>query len=190
MHSLYSVTALDNGKFRYTTSGKDQVPLFGCNSGIICRMLARTLVPTDQEPKKWDIDVRRGLAELGHQSIALVIDLKPNAADKNVSLYELVRVWGVSAAGWTPVMLHLRGLLVDQSSDKFRKEDFEVDMTKVDDPIMSFSYRNGSVADGKLIGKWTSSGSSAANSVMLWPETMEYFMREARAVLDKTRAGK
>jgi hypothetical protein len=41
-------------------------------------------------------------------------------------------------------------------------------------------YLRGTIGDGILIDKWTTTGPGTTNSVLLWPETLEYFITEAR----------
>ena len=46
--------------------------------------------------------------------------------------------------------------------------------------------RGGTVEEGKIVGKWTLPGPSPSNSVLLWPDTLEYFTSEARKVIEKS----
>ena len=90
-----------------------------------------------------------------------------------------MRVWGHSDHGWTPIMFHLRGLFMDEHPAHFDRQIFCRADSEMDDPIFSMMYLNGSVRNGTLIGKWTPPGPSPTNSVLLWPETLQYFSGEA-----------
>jgi hypothetical protein len=80
-------------------------------------------------------------------------------------------------------MLHLRGLLVDENPTDFDELNFERDESDVIDPIFSMMYLNGTILQNRLSGRWTPPGPSSTNSVLLWPETLRYFCREALGVL-------
>jgi hypothetical protein len=166
---------------RYVFSREDF--LFGCNRGWIPRLLIESLAPSAMEPLKWSIQVGAALEQAGYPGHALMIDLKPNSQEPNLSLYEIVRVWGHSHHGWTPVMLYLRGLLIDEQPAHFDRQDFRRAEADIDDPVFSMMYLNGTVRGGKLNGKWTPPGPSPTNSVLLWPETLQYFSDEAAKLI-------
>jgi hypothetical protein len=157
--------------------------LFGCRSGRIPQLLARSLPTGQNEPYRWHLNVPEALAEAGTPSGTVLIDLKPQQRQSNLSLYELLEVWGYSSSGWTPVMMRLRGLFVDADPRDVDPHDFSYDLGEADDPIFSVMYLAGGIADGKLTGRWTAPGPSSANGVLMWPEVMKYFTAEAGRVM-------
>jgi hypothetical protein len=106
----------------------------------------------------------------------LVIDLKPKQHENNLSLYEVLDVWGFSDAGWTPIMLRLSGLFVDVDPKAVDRNDFSVQDENRDEPIYEFLYLAGTVADGKLKKNWAPPPASPTNGALLWPETLKYFV--------------
>lgn len=157
----------------------EEVHLFGCRQGVIPRLLARRVPSAQNQPYQWHLDVSRALAEDGMAGGTLVIDLKPAQRIKNLSLYEVLDVWGFSSHGWTPIMMRLRGLFVDDAPTAADPEDFFYDLGAADHDLFSMMYLSGTIIGGKLAGKWTPPGPSPTNSVLLWPEVLTYFMREA-----------
>ncbi len=152
-----------------------QVSLFGCKSGYVPEFLRRMLAADANEPHKWAIRIEEAMAEQVAPGQTLVINLKPRNQTPNVSLYELAHVFGHSAAGWSPIMLHLRGLLTDESPEQFDPSDFTIRQEDIQDPIFSLMYLAGTVEKGQLTGRWTPPGPSPTNSVLLWPDTLAYF---------------
>jgi hypothetical protein len=117
----------------------------------------------------------------------LIIDLTPKDT-LSVSLYEVTEAWGYSNVDWTPIMLHLRGLFIEHDRDGIDARRFERELEDIDDPIFSMMYLRGSVRNGKLAGRWTPPGPSSTNSVLLWPESLQYFVIEAAKILQACRA--
>jgi hypothetical protein len=117
--------------------------------------------------------------EAGYADHTLIIDLKPKNRETNLSLYEVAEVWGHSSNGWTPIMLRLRGLFIDEDPTAFNREDFTRCEADIDDPIFSMMYLQGTIREGSLLDKWTPPGPSPTNSVLLWPETLQYFSEVA-----------
>jgi hypothetical protein len=182
MYALYEKVA-DGESYRYLF-GK-QVSLFGCNSGYIPRLLARTVDKAASEPLAWHLVVDDALLAIGQKDHALIIDLKPNSKEPNLSLYEVVEVFGYSASGWTPVMLYLRGLFVDEEPSKFDARAFLRGPTDTEDPIFSMTYLKGTLRNGALQGRWTVPGPSPTNSVLLWPAAFKYFAERAQIIMDR-----
>ena len=182
MHSIYKIAQISDSKWQFER--KEEVALFGSKKGIICQMLKEHLTTEANEPFEWCLNIRESLKHIELDKSALIINFKPNSAGGNLSLYELVKVWGYSDNGWTPILLYFRGLLVDKTIKEWNENKFTRDLSEVkeDDPIFSFTYRNGTICNGELCGKWTSSGPSSANSVLLWPKAYQYFIKEAAQV--------
>jgi hypothetical protein len=179
MYSLYR-KSLIGSKASYQFI--EEASLFGCNKGYIPWLL-RLQVPKGQgEPFEWHVDIETALARRDDvNGNALIIDLKPK--DKaDVFLCEIIEAWGHSDYGWTPMMLHLRGLIEDRNINSIDKKMFECQTDDVDAPIFSMLYLRGSVSDGKLVGPWTTPG-PAINSVLLWPNVFEQFYTEAEKVI-------
>ena len=83
-------------------------------------------------------------------------------------------------------MCYLRGLFVDADSSAFNDKDFIRLPSEVDDPIFSMMYLAGTVLAGAMHGRWTPPGPSPTNSVLLWPDTFNYFAEKAREVMRRT----
>ena len=183
MFALYKKSQGD-GKDAYQFVEK--ASLFGFHKGYIPWLL-KFQVPTGQgEPFEWHLDIETALTQRDDvNGNALIIDLKPY--DKTyVFLCEVVEAWGHSDYGWTPMMLHLRGLIVDRDINSIDKKMFECQTAEIDDPIFSMYYLRGSVSDGTLVGPWTTPG-PAINSVLLWPDVFEHFYTEAEKVIKHLR---
>jgi len=157
--------------------------LFGCNVGWIPKLLRGLLSSSASEPLKWNISVGSALEQAGFPARTLVINLKPNGKKPNLSLYEVMAVWGWSSHEWTPIMFHLRGLFIDDDPTEFESTDFYRSDRDVEDPIFSMMYLEGSVRNGKLFGPWTPPRPGSTNSVLLWPDCLKYFWDEAAKLM-------
>ncbi len=108
MFYLYRRTPVAKKSTRYERD--KHISFFGCRHGLIPRMLKAKIPPNQNEPYGWHIDV---LPELNvqpeYRSGSLIIDLKPRQHENNVSLYEVLDVWGWSRSDWTKVLLRLNG---------------------------------------------------------------------------------
>jgi len=182
MYALYEKQKVKDG-FRYLF--KKQTSLFGCNSGFIPYLLKKQLKLSDSEPHAWHVNLEEAFILEGQSNDVLMINLKPNSKKANLSLYELVDVWGYSSSGWTPIMIYIRGLFVDEDPRTFNERDFYREDKDVEDPIFSMMYLRGTVREGKIFGKWTPPGPSPTNSVLLWPHTFEYFSSEADKIINQ-----
>ncbi len=185
MYAVYERTS-EATRWRYRF--QQVTSLFGCRNGRIPQLLVRSLPRGQNEPHRWHLDIPTALGEAGVTNATLIIDLKPQQRQSNVSLYELLEVWGHSSSGWTPVMMHLRGLFVDADPATVDPRDFLYDLAEADDPIFSVMYLAGGIADGALTGRWTAPGPSSTNGVLMWPEVMKYFCSEADRVM-QARSG-
>ena len=178
MYHLYRKTSALDGA-RYVHAQGDHI--FGCRMGRIPKLL-RQLIPKGQnEPYRWHLplsDILRG------EGLAFLIDLKPKNKSRSddLSLYELLDVWGYSAYGWTPAMMRLRGLCVDGEPHISDPKDFQVEFDPHHAAVYSLLYFKGTVQGGEITGPWTSPRSSPTNSVLLWPDALRYFVAEIRAV--------
>jgi hypothetical protein len=118
---------------------QERVCLFGCNRGLIPWLLGLKLSPAQGEPCKWHVDV---ISELGghpkYQDSTLVIDLKPKQNKKNLSLYEVMDVWGFSDHGWSPILVRLDGLFVDAEPSAVDRNNFLRRGDEIDGPIYEF----------------------------------------------------
>jgi hypothetical protein len=177
MYGLYQKqNSVDGTRYVFV----EEVSLFGCNVGWIPRLL-RPLVPTNQsEPYTWQIEICSSLERAGKQDHSLIINLKPKG--KQLSLYEVVNVWGYSDSTWTPIMMHLRGLFEEAERPEVNEKDFTRTNSEVADPIFSMTYLSGSVSSGKLSGKWITPVQSSTNSVLLGTDTFRYFIGEANKI--------
>ena len=184
MYALYEISSVTSDENRYRK--KEKISLFGSRSGYVPWLLTHQLDSASSEPWRWHVVILDALSKAGHQSHTLVINLKPNSTTPNLSLYELLDVWGYSASGWTPVLLRLRGLFVDEDPNPANEDDFLRRTSECDEPIFSVMYLNGTIRNGVLEGRWTTPRPSPTNSVLLWPETFEYFWNEARPYVENT----
>lgn len=155
----------------------EQVSLFGCNEGYIPWLLRKRLVPSQGEPCRWHVEIVAELAKTEYAGSSLVIDLKPKQKETNLSLYEVCDAWGYSDEGWTPILLYLSGLFVDVDPKKINRNDFVIEDRKRTGPIYEFLYLAGTIANGRLTGKWTAPPASPTNAALLWPESVRYFTR-------------
>jgi hypothetical protein len=180
MYGLYKTTEIAGV---YSYEFVEQVSLFGCNQGYIPWLLSRVIPAGQSEPYRWHIVIADGLHRENMSDRSLVIDLKPNNVERALSLYEVADVWGYSDSGWTPIMLRLRGLFVEHDPSGIDDKKFSRSLEDIDDPIFSMLYLNGSIKDGQLVGRWTAPRASPTNSVLLWPDTFEFFTAEAKKIL-------
>ena len=158
---------------------ESSVSLFGCKVGLIPNYLRRTTQPRNGELGAWSIEVPRMFEQQPKAgAAALMMHLNPNDKVK-VLLYEIRRVWGYSNDDWTPIMLEsvplLDDLWTDINIDQFSMPRSEYEALP---RIYSFLYLNGTVKDGKLVGKWTAPGPASANTPVLYPHVLSYFMSE------------
>jgi hypothetical protein len=177
VHALYEKQRVDSGfHFKF----KEPRSLAGKDRGMIPHLLEVHLNGSGSEPLPWHFIIEDELIHGGWPNCTLIINLKPNDAGGNLSLYEVVEAWGWSQSGWTPIMLHLRGLITDEDSGACDPHDFIRKKEDLDDPIFTMIYMNGTVQNGELGGGWNFPPPSSTNSVLLWPKTFEYFAEEAR----------
>jgi hypothetical protein len=173
---LYAIYTKDKSDDASRFVFSKQVSLFGCHVGLVPKLLARSVPQNQGEPYCWHLALETSLAAAEHPNSALVIDLKPKQNRTNVSLYELLDVWGYSAAGWTPILLHLSGLFVDAEPSTCSRNDFTVRDNEREGPIYEVLYVNGTVSKGQIVGGWNCPPASPTNGALLWPDTLNYFI--------------
>jgi hypothetical protein len=154
----------------------EQTKLFGCNVGMIPKILRNIIPPDQNEIYKWKINLEKDLPKIGINDSCIIIDAKPNKSD-NVSLYKIENIFGYSSSGWTPMMLHLKALLVDNKGEEESKNNFEINNDKEED-VFTFVYVfNGStIKQGTITGKWVPSRPSSINSALLLKPVFDYFI--------------
>ncbi len=176
MYARYTKTRVGTDATAYHF--QEQVSLFGCNNGFIPWLLTSKVPANRGEAYPWHVDV---VAELGahpdYPQSTLLIDLKPKQKKTNLSLYEVMDVWGFSDKGWTPILLRLNGLFVDHEPTTVDRKSFVREDTAIDGPIYEFLYLAGSVANGKLTGPWVPPPASPTNAALLWPQALKYFFQ-------------
>jgi hypothetical protein len=182
MYAIYDKRPEGSG-FRYVYKGR--ASLFGRISGYIPKMLKTILDAGTSYPYRWHINIENSIAKLGKQESTLIINLKPKTKRPNLSLYEVVDVWGYSGDFWTPIMFYLKGLFIDEKPEKYNEHNFVRYTDEIHDPIFSMTYLSGTVQGGDTIGKWTTPGPSPTNSVLLWPDTFKYFAEEAKKIMGR-----
>ena len=167
----------ENGRWRFVKESPTH--LYGCHKGVVARAL-RNQSDGQQEPWSWHVNVSEAFQHQNSSGDVFVIDLKPTQGEENneFSFYELLDVWGYSDGGWTPALLRLRGLLIDHKDedDDLDCNNFTIDPEEVDEPIFTFAYFAGSIEGGELSGTWNSPRPAASNSVLLWPDALDYFI--------------
>lgn len=176
MYSLYSKEQKED---KLSFKQKDNISLYGCNVGFIPRLLRErlsreTFIANARGAVKWHIPVAEMLATIGYKDSAIIIDIKPTAKN-DILLSELLDVWGYSSSGWTPILMRQNIILVDVSLSDYDKSDFLIESSQKENIVYSLLYLQGTVFDRELSGKWTCPGPSSTNSVLLWPETLNYF---------------
>jgi hypothetical protein len=155
----------------------EECSLFGCNIGYIPKLLRKQTPVSQTEPYKWHILIEPALNAIECQGSTLVIDLKPKQKKTNLSLYEILDIWGYSDSGWTPILLHLSGLFVDKDPAPINRNEFTIPDLERDEPIYEFLHLDGSVANGKLTGRWNAPPASPTNAALLWPAALVYFIQ-------------
>lgn len=177
---MYAIYSKQREGTRTNYSFHKPVNLFGCRVGLIPRLVRRSIPPNQGEPYLWHLPLESALAESGSPNKTVVIDLKPKEKEDNLSLYELIDVWGYSKDGWTPILLHLNGLFVDVDPKKdpkrYNRDNFWIEEDEREGPIYEILYVNGSVSNGDLVEKWTSPPASPTNGALLWPDRLKYFV--------------
>jgi len=173
MYSLYSKHVIRN---RVSFKFLEQISLYGCNVGLIPKLLSGIMPRKAKEPLKWHLPVQATLPKIGINNSIIIIDIKPADKSKDILLTELLDVWGYSNGGWTPILMRQKVLLTGENKTRNRKRKFSIPTSEYCDVVHSLLYLSGSVDGGKLIGRWTSPGPSSTNSVLLWPDALEYFM--------------
>lgn len=159
------------------------VSLFGSVNGIIPQMLQEITPSKQREAYKWEIDLARDLPKIGIEQSSVVIDLKPNQEGK-ISLYEIKKIFGYSDCGWTPMMFYLQTLFVDEPGDDKMKKKFKVNVEDAENIFTFHHVPNGTVRNGKIVGKWTPPRPSSTNSALLWEDSIDYFI-ECRQKVNK-----
>ncbi len=176
MYSRYTRTRVGPDVTRYQF--QEQIHLFGRNDGYIPWLLSLKIPLGQGEPYLWHVNA---LDELGanpeYPNNTLIIDLKPKQNKTNLSLYEVMDVWGYSSDSWSPILLRLSGLFVDKDSSSINRNDFVLKDDEVDGPIYEFLYLDGSVDNGKIHGSWAPPPASPTNAALLWPKTLKYFVQ-------------
>lgn len=150
--------------------------LFGCNVGLVARYLrSANVLPADAtQPYKWRFKVADALRVLEPDADAFVIDLKPNE-DGNASRYEVLEIAGYSGNGWTPAMLKMRALLIDENTAEYPLDAFVLNQCNGMDEVLMFCHFSGTIKNGSLTEKWLPPGQSSTNSTLLFPDALNYF---------------
>ncbi|HHW04275.1 MAG TPA: hypothetical protein GXX35_16005 [Thermoanaerobacterales bacterium] len=175
MYYIYNVEKKDH---ICSYSFIDEIKLFGSVNGIIVKILQK-IIPKNQNEEndgyKWKINMETDLPKIDLLKKAILIDLKPNA-ENNVSLYEIKNIFGHSKSGWTPMMFHLKALMVDEQGGWEQKKQFNINDMNLDNIFTFHHVYDGSIKNGDIIGRWIPPRPSSTNSALLWEETMDYFI--------------
>ncbi|HEY4291248.1 MAG TPA: hypothetical protein VGN00_29305 [Puia sp.] len=163
---------IDNGQIRLTC--EDTVSLAGCNKGVIPDELSKILSPSDNPPIGWTLPIAD---KWNKEGWSLIIDIKPKGNE--VFLCELDRVYGYSYEEWSPIMLRLKLLYIEESKDDIDKNDFLY--PKDPEIIYTMLYLYGSIKDGKLVGTWNPPFGSIT-ALLFWPEAMAFFYEQVKQI--------
>ena len=97
MYARYLRSGIGTDATRYQF--QERVSLFGCNSGFIPWLLSLKIPQGQAEPFRWHVNVLNDLeCSSEYPNNTLIIDLKPKQNEANLSLYEVMDVWGYSGA--------------------------------------------------------------------------------------------
>jgi len=151
-----------------------KVSLAGCKSGLIVAYIRKVLDRFADEPLKWSFSNKQMFDKLFLDGNALIIDAKPHS-EKEILLFEIVNISGFSHHGWTPILLELREVLVDEDPQKYNRMNFSLQGHNPKNPVFNMLYLKGTVKNGQIKGDWNFPGPSPTNSVFLWPETLAFF---------------
>lgn len=179
MYSIYTRDQIDQDITHYLFKEGD-IKLFGCNEGLFPKLLESELASKESEPYCWHFEILKKLntfSKYANTNATIVINLKPKQNMENLSLYEVLDIWGYSHHDWTPILLRLNGLFVDSKPEIFNQKDFIRKNAEINGPIYEFLYLNGSIREGKLSGRWNAPPASPTNAALLWPETLKYFLQ-------------
>jgi len=135
MYMLYEKCKKGNGfSYKY----KNNISLFGCNVGYIPKLLKDYIPDQQEEPYKWHINIEKAMNLLTQKDDVILIDLKPNNSKPNLSIYEIVDIWGYSSSDWTPIMYYLRGLIIEtDDASNLNRNEFIRTKDEVEDPIFT-----------------------------------------------------
>lgn len=151
-----------------------QIPLAGNTNGLIYRTLSADGITGPS----WTVESSR-LLEVAHvdpAGHAMVIDPTPSR-EREVNLFQVVRVAGYSSHSWTPIMLMLDSLRNDtvrRGSEAREKQSFN-DEHAPRDRVLTFLYLQGDLQGGS----WNWGPVGRVNGPLLWPEAFAHFQRVA-----------
>ena len=137
----------------------------------------------------WSSDINNMLKSTGRdpEQVRVLIDLKPKVQN-NVSLYEILKVWGVTHPNWTPLMLQLRPLFIDtkvtaKSPETCKKQILVDPNANLDPPVFDFIYLRGGYEEGP----WSPAQLGFHSGVLWWPEAARFFTAELQSHLKEWR---
>lgn len=135
---------------------------------------------------QWDASATEVIEAAGYsnsEQFRLIIDLKPSVRN-NVSLYEILHIWGITYKKWTPLLLKLRAIFTDEeveenSIDKCKSKFILGTNENTDAPVFDFIYLQG----GYETGSWNPARLGFYSGVLWWPEAASFFGEKMRKVL-------
>ena len=160
----------ENDQIRLTR--EDTASLAGCNVGVIPDELSKILRSSDNPPIGWVLPIAD---KWNKEGWSLIIDIKPKANE--VFLCELDRVYGYSFDGWSPIMLRLKLLYVDETKDDIDKDNFLYPENP--EIIYTMYYLYGSIKNGQLVGTWNPPFGTIT-ALLFWPEAMSFFYEQVK----------
>lgn len=167
MYAWYRRTINQNG---IQLEFEEEASLGGCNNGIIANELKKIITPLDSAPFGWTLPIAN---YWNREDYSFIVDIKPKNKNE-VFLCELDRVFGYCYNEWTPVMLRLKSLNIENPNKKDFIYPDDPDETEI---LYTMYYLYGSVSNGNLTGTWNPPFGSIT-ALLFWPHAMTFFFRQ------------
>ena len=148
---------------------------FWGGDGPVGRLVAEVAPEEGGDDVPWaltEAELVRGVEPDSGPGARLVIDLKPSVKG-NVSLYRVHHVWGLAHWAWCPMAVRLETIFSDREERdpaEFKRR-FKPP-TERGDLVHEFIYLSRSKH-----GRWSIGVVRGLNGALLWPETLEHFVR-------------
>ena len=158
---FYAYTKRQEGN-KYHFSRNYHITLGGNKWGVIREYLDKTKPSRLSVPYKWHFPIEKGLKQLEYDENSILIDAKPHK-EGNVSLYEILDIWGYTTRTWTPILLRLKALLVDEEASYYDKKQFKITGYPNIETVLTFLYLRGGIYRNSFFGTWNFPGPSPTN---------------------------
>ena len=155
----------------------EKVSLAGTRAGLIVQYLKTKSIEDITEPYTWHIPINDLFKRLELKGNVLVIDLRPTSK-VYITLFKIKNIWGRSSSGWTPILLELNEILDTDKIKDYDRKHFKINNFNEDYSVFTSLYISGSIKNGEIVGTWNFPRPSSTNSVLLWPETLDFFAKQ------------